>query len=132
MDAANLYAVMTILSAAMCLPITLIMEGKQIIPTINSLIAAGQGAAFAKQSLLAGIFYYLYNEVAFLTLDCVAPVTHALGNTIKRVVIIIASVVVFGTTMTSQVIFFHIRVLLFNAPSQGILSSWIDLNYDLN
>jgi hypothetical protein len=33
----------------------------------------------------------------------VAPVTHALGNTIKRVVIIIASVVVFGTTMTSQV-----------------------------
>ena len=29
--------------------------------------------------------YYRYNEVAFLTLDSVAPVTHALGNTIKRV-----------------------------------------------
>lgn len=102
MDAANLYAVMTILSAALCLPVTLIMEGKNIVPTINGLIAAGQGAIFARQSLLAGLFYYLYNEVAFLTLDKVSPVTHALGNTIKRVVIIIASVVVFGTTMTSQ------------------------------
>ncbi len=78
------------------------MEGKNIVPTIKAMIAAGQGATFARQSLLAGLFYYLYNEVAFLTLDKVAPVTHALGNTIKRVVIIIASVVVFGTTMTSQ------------------------------
>jgi solute carrier family 35 protein E1 len=35
-------------------------------------------------------------------LDQVAPVTHALGNTIKRVVIILTSVIVFGTTMTTQ------------------------------
>ena len=40
--------------------------------------------------------------VAFLTLDNVAPVTHALGNTIKRVVIILTSVLVFGTKMTPQ------------------------------
>ena len=45
------------------------------------------------QTAASAIFYYLYNEVAFLTLDNVAPVTHALGNTIKRVVIILASVV---------------------------------------
>jgi solute carrier family 35 protein E1 len=37
-----------------------------------------------------------------LALDNVAPVTHALGNTIKRVVIIITSVLVFGTKMTTQ------------------------------
>jgi len=36
-----------------------------------------------------------YNEVAFLALSEVAPVTHAVGNTIKRVVIILASVIVF-------------------------------------
>jgi hypothetical protein len=33
------------------------------------------------------LFYYLYNEVAFLALSKVAPVTHAVGNTIKRVVV---------------------------------------------
>ena len=41
-----------------------------------------------------------YNEVAFLALGRVNPVTHAVGNTIKRVVIIIASVVAFKTPVT--------------------------------
>ena len=51
-------------------------------------------------SLLAGAFYYLYNEVAFLALGRVNPVTHAVGNTIKRVVILLACVVFFQTPMT--------------------------------
>ena len=33
--------------------------------------------------------YYIYNEVAFLALAEVAPVTHAVTNTVKRVVIIL-------------------------------------------
>ena len=41
-----------------------------------------------------------YNEVAFLALSEVAPVTHAVGNTVKRVVIILASVVAFNTPIT--------------------------------
>lgn len=102
MDAANIYGVMTILSAIMCLPITLFLEGKNILPIFNSLMATGKLNTFLTESLLAGLFYYTYNEVAFNTLDNVAPVTHALGNTIKRVVIIITSVLVFGTKMTTQ------------------------------
>ena len=51
-------------------------------------------------SLLAGAFYYLYNEVAFLALGRVNPVTHAIGNTVKRVVIILASILVFKTSIT--------------------------------
>lgn len=41
------------------------------------------------------MFFYLYNEVAFLALDSVQPITHAVGNTVKRVVVILASVVRF-------------------------------------
>jgi len=52
-------------------------------------------------SLLAGAFYYLYNEVAFLALGRVNPVTHAIGNTVKRVVIIIASVIAFKTPIST-------------------------------
>ena len=44
---------------------------------------------------VSGFLYYTYNEVAFLALKEVAPVTHAVTNTVKRVVIIIASVIVF-------------------------------------
>jgi solute carrier family 35 protein E1 len=50
---------------------------------------------------LGGISYYAYNEVAFLALGKVNPVTHAVGNTIKRVVIIVASVVAFKTPMST-------------------------------
>lgn len=102
MNAANLYAVMTILASFMCLPLFLLIEGKHLVSTVKAIFDAGQGKTLAIQTLLSAIFYYLYNEVAFLTLDNVAPVTHALGNTIKRVVIIIASVVLLGSKMSMQ------------------------------
>lgn len=40
--------------------------------------------------------------MAFLALDSVHPVTHAVGNTIKRVVIIAASILVFKNPVTAQ------------------------------
>jgi|MDTB01.1.fsa_nt_gb solute carrier family 35 protein E1 len=102
MDAANLYAVMTIISSALCLPLALLLEGKNLQPILTAIEAAGLSKTLYTQTLLSAVFYYLYNEVAFLTLDNVAPVTHALGNTIKRVVIILASVVWLGSNMTTQ------------------------------
>lgn len=102
LNAANLYGVMNIMAIMMCLPVCLMLEGSAIIPTVQKLFANGLGNELIKQTLMSGMFYYLYNEVAFLALDNVAPVTHAIGNTIKRVVIILTSVLVFGTKMTSQ------------------------------
>jgi solute carrier family 35 protein E1 len=102
MHAANVFGVMTCTTALMCLPVAVLLEGKKIVPTLSVIAAAGQLKPLLMQTLLSGIYYYLYNEVAFLALDKVAPVTHAIGNTIKRVVIIIASVLAFGSTMTTQ------------------------------
>ena len=53
-----------------------------------------------RQMALDGFYYYAYNEVAFITLNQVAPVTHSIANTIKRVCIILATVLVFGNKMT--------------------------------
>ena len=47
-----------------------------------------------------GLFFYLYNEVAFLALGRVMPVTHAVANTMKRVVIVAATVIAFQTPIT--------------------------------
>jgi solute carrier family 35 protein E1 len=102
MDPKSLYAVMTILATIILLPATMAIEGKVIVPTVKAIFKAGQGMEWVIQTVLSAIFYYLYNEVAFLCLDAVDPVTHALGNTIKRVVVIVASVVAFGTVMTRQ------------------------------
>jgi len=101
MGAANLYGVLTIMSFLMLLPFALVLEGAKLKGGWAAAIAAGHTANYLlKTSLVSGLFYYLYNEVAFLCLDNVHPITHAVGNTIKRVVIILASVVVFGTKMT--------------------------------
>lgn len=41
-----------------------------------------------------------YNEVSFYALNIIHPVTHALGNTVKRVVMIIVSVLVLNHKFT--------------------------------
>ena len=67
----------------------------------DTAVAAGNTPRYlGTVSVLSGLTYYLYNEVAFLALGKVNPVTHAVGNTIKRVVIIIASVVAFNTPIS--------------------------------
>lgn len=94
---ANMFAVLTILGFLFILPASLVIEGPV---AIKAAYAASLAAGHTRGELLrmlsaSGFLYYLYNEVAFLALSEVAPVTHAVANTVKRVVIIIASVLVF-------------------------------------
>lgn len=102
LDAQNLYAVLTGLSSIILIPLMLAFEGTSFFPAAKALIDGGE---FTKKSLsilvaLSGACYYAYNEVAFLALGKVNPVTHAVGNTIKRVVIIVASVIAFKAPMS--------------------------------
>ena len=103
MTEANLYGVLTILAFIVMVPISLILEPPAaVMSCIKAATASGLSAKYLwTQSILAGAFYYLYNEVAFLALGRVNPVTHAVGNTIKRVVIIIASVIAFKTPIST-------------------------------
>jgi solute carrier family 35 protein E1 len=103
LDAQNLYAVLTAMSTLILIPIMFAVEGKGFFDAFKKLVAAGD---FTNKSLsillaLGGATYYAYNEVAFLALGKVSPVTHAVGNTIKRVVIIVASVIAFNTPMST-------------------------------
>jgi len=102
MTEANLYGVLTILATLFIIPIALAVEPVSAVKAcIDSALASGLTSKYLwKMSLLSGAFYYFYNEVAFLALGRVNPVTHAVGNTIKRVVIIIASVIAFKTPIS--------------------------------
>ncbi len=55
-----------------------------------------------KGLVISGLFHYLNNEVMYLALSNVHPVTLAVGNTMKRVFIVVASVIVFRTPITLQ------------------------------
>jgi len=103
LDAQNLYAVLTAMSTVILIPLMLAVEGTGFFTAFKGLVSAGD---YTNKSLavllgLGGMSYYAYNEVAFLALGKVNAVTHAVGNTIKRVVIIIASVIAFKTPMST-------------------------------
>ncbi|GJQ12444.1 hypothetical protein GpartN1_g4235.t1 [Galdieria partita] len=101
MSPANLFAVLTILSTILLLPVAFVWEGPKLYP---GWILATSGKTTSMQLitwlLTSGLFFYLYNEVAFYALDSVHPVTHSVGNTMKRVVIIITSLWVFKNPIT--------------------------------
>jgi solute carrier family 35, member E1 len=103
MDAQNLYAVLTAMSTVILIPLMLALEGTGFIKAFGGVVAKGDFTRNSLAALLAlsGATYYAYNEVAFLALGKVNPVTHAVGNTIKRVVIIVASVIAFKTPMST-------------------------------
>uniref|UniRef100_A0A6T8SVM6 Sugar phosphate transporter domain-containing protein n=1 Tax=Pyrodinium bahamense TaxID=73915 RepID=A0A6T8SVM6_9DINO len=100
MDSANVYAVLTIMATFMLIPISLAIEGPSgMMKGFNAAYAAG-GTQFLLHMVYSGFFYYMYNEVAFLALGKLDPVSHAVSNTMKRVVIIITAILVFGTPVT--------------------------------
>ena len=127
----NYYAVLTILSFIMLVPAALFMEGGRIFELFRNTLmyfteaikvgplydvlnqaAFGTGDMYKMipnfhstqgfiHALLSGILFYLYNEVSFRCLNKVHPVTHAVANTVKRIVIILSSVLVFQNPITN-------------------------------
>jgi solute carrier family 35 protein E1 len=103
MDSTNVYAYISILSLLYCLPLALVLEGPQ-------LMAHGFGDAMAKVGTTkflsdlfwVGMFYHLYNQLANNTLERVSPLTHAVGNVLKRVFVIGFSIIVFGNKISTQ------------------------------
>lgn len=65
--------------------------------------ASDQGElGLIRSIILSGLFHYLNNEVMYLALFNVHPVTLAVGNTMKRVFIMVASVMVFRNQISLQ------------------------------
>ena len=96
----NLFGVLTIMSFLFALPLALVLEGPTAVATWTAATARAPASAILKASVATGLYFYTYNEVAMLALNNVHPVTHAVANTIKRVVILLACVIAFRTPMT--------------------------------
>ena len=96
----NLFGVLTVMSFLFALPFALIIEGPVAASAWLAATAKAPASAIAKASIMTGLYFYTYNEIAMLALNNVHPVTHAVANTIKRVVILLACVIMFKTPMT--------------------------------
>eukprot|EP01036_Dinobryon_divergens_P022589 gene22589-30854_t len=98
----NLFRMVTLASFFMLLPVALLCEGITLARVIRQLCdsSGANNSLLLTHLLVSGVSYYMYNEVAFWILDLVHPITHAVGNTIKRVVLIVISLLVFGNPVT--------------------------------
>lgn len=105
MGAANLFGVLSVMSTIILAPVALIVDHPGKIMSAWKTATCGATAVVSAPKLLgmlviSGLFFYLYQEVAFKALDSVHPITHAVANTVKRVVIIVTSVFVFNNPVT--------------------------------
>lgn len=92
---ANFFRVLTIISAVELLPISIALEGYKLRSVWESAIANGvDNDVVISNLLISGFSCYCYNEVSFWILGSITPMTHAVGNTVKRVVIILASIII--------------------------------------
>ena len=101
----NLFQIITIMAFFMLLPVALLAEGAALLP--DSLAAAGVSSPAAQEALYrhllsAGLCFHGYQQLSYMILSRVSPVTHSIGNCVKRVVVIIASVLACQNPMSAQ------------------------------
>ncbi|KAG7033105.1 Isocitrate dehydrogenase [NADP], chloroplastic/mitochondrial [Cucurbita argyrosperma subsp. argyrosperma] len=102
LDNINLFSVITIISFTLLVPSALLLEGTKFSPSYLQL-AANQGLNVSElciRLLLSGICFHSYQQVSYSILQEISPVTHAVGNSLKRVVVIVSSVIFFQTAVS--------------------------------
>ncbi|XP_051133462.1 phosphoenolpyruvate/phosphate translocator 1, chloroplastic-like [Andrographis paniculata] len=100
LDNINLFSIITIMSFFLMAPLALTMEGVKFTPSY--LTAAGLNVKqLYTRSLIAALCFHAYQQVSYMILQRVSPVTHSVGNCVKRVVVIVTSVLFFRTPVSS-------------------------------
>lgn len=99
----NLFAILTIMSFIISIPLALFFEGHKfhsvwIQKTFPSKI-------ILKKTFETGIYFYLYNEAAMIVLNNINPISHSIINTLKRVILLLTCVFFFNTPLTRNGIF---------------------------
>ncbi|KAK9221433.1 hypothetical protein WN944_009859 [Citrus x changshan-huyou] len=101
LDNINLFSAITIISFILSVPAAIFMEGAKFTPYLQS--AASQDSnirGLCVMSLLAGFCFHSYQQVSYMILQMVSPVSHSVGNSVKRVVVIVSSVIFFRTPVS--------------------------------
>ena len=101
-DNINLFSIITLMSSVLLIPVTLLTEGFQLTASNMASMGILDPNAIIAKAVAAGLCFHLYQQVSYMILSRVSPVTHSIGNCVKRVVVIIASVIVFANPVTQQ------------------------------
>ncbi|XP_038689890.1 glucose-6-phosphate/phosphate translocator 2, chloroplastic-like isoform X2 [Tripterygium wilfordii] len=93
----NYYACLSILSLLILTPFAIAVEGPQVWAAGWQNAVAQIGPNFVWWVAAQSIFYHLYNQVSYMSLDQISPLTFSIGNTMKRISVIVSSIIIFHT-----------------------------------
>ncbi|KAJ9163757.1 hypothetical protein P3X46_023390 [Hevea brasiliensis] len=99
MDNITLFSIITIMSFILLAPVSLFMEGVKFTPAYLQSAGLNVKEVYIR-SLLAALCFHAYQQVSYMILQRVSPVTHSVGNCVKRVVVIVSSVLFFQTPVS--------------------------------
>ena len=103
LTAPNMFGLVTITAFMISIPVALFQEGSGFFGLWSAALEQVESKKHLIRAILfSGLFHYLNNEVMYMALGSVHPVTLAVGNTMKRVFILVASVLVFRNPVTVQ------------------------------
>ncbi|CAN6211807.1 unnamed protein product [Urochloa humidicola] len=93
----NYYACLSMMSLVILLPFAIAMEGPKVWAAGWQKAVAEIGPNFVWWVAAQSVFYHLYNQVSYMSLDEISPLTFSIGNTMKRISVIVASIIIFQT-----------------------------------
>ncbi|XP_050371031.1 glucose-6-phosphate/phosphate translocator 2, chloroplastic-like [Argentina anserina] len=93
----NYYACLSMLSLLILIPFAIAVEGPQVWAAGWKTALEQIGPNFVWWVAAQSIFYHLYNQVSYMSLDQISPLTFSIGNTMKRISVIVSSIIIFRT-----------------------------------
>ncbi|GFE55931.1 apicoplast triosephosphate translocator APT1 [Babesia ovis] len=94
----NIYMLFTLVASVICLPIALFIEGpyyKEIWIKSTEAMTSHEKGIVIFQFIACGFLYYIYNDFSFYCLGLMNQVTYSVLNTMKRIVVIVVSIIIF-------------------------------------
>ncbi|GER56583.1 glucose-6-phosphate/phosphate-translocator family protein [Striga asiatica] len=93
----NYYACLSIMSLLILTPFAFAVEGPQLWAAGFKDALSQIGPQIVWWMAAQSIFYHLYNQVSYMSLDEISPLTFSIGNTMKRISVIVSSIIIFQT-----------------------------------
>ncbi|XWS11192.1 hypothetical protein CRYUN_Cryun38cG0062900 [Craigia yunnanensis] len=93
----NYYACLSMLSLLILTPFAIAVDGPQMWAAGWEKALSQIGPQFVWWVAAQSIFYHLYNQVSYMSLDQISPLTFSIGNTMKRISVIVSSIIIFHT-----------------------------------
>lgn len=93
----NYYACLSMLSLLLVTPFAIAVEGPQVWAIGWQKATSQIGPNFIWWVVAQSVFYHLYNQVSYMSLNEISPLTFSIGNTMKRISVIVSSIIIFHT-----------------------------------